>query len=69
MSQEIDIYIGDNCYIGSGVKFAPGVFIPPNSLCAIGTVATKTFDTENSLIAGVPAKIVKTDINWRENWV
>lgn len=68
LSSDVDITIGNNCYIGSGVKFAPGTAIPDDSLCALGSVITKKFYIPNVLIGGVPAKIIKEQINWRENW-
>jgi acetyltransferase-like isoleucine patch superfamily enzyme len=68
MSDEVDIIIGEECYIGSGVKFTPGTKLAPKTLCAIGSVVTKEFNESNILIAGVPAKKIKENINWRENW-
>ena len=68
MSDEIDIVIGDNCYIGSGVKFAAGTELPNDSLCAMGSIVTRKFVEKNCLIAGVPAKKIRSNVNWRENW-
>jgi len=68
MSDELDIIIGEGCYIGSGVKFTPGTKLAPKTLCAIGSVVTKKFNESNILIAGVPAKKIKENINWRKNW-
>ncbi len=68
MTTDVDINIGNNCYISSGVKFTPGTNIEDDTLCAMGSVVGKKFDTPNVLIAGVPAKVIKEKINWRENW-
>lgn len=65
---DIDIKIGKDCYIGSGVKFAAGTEVADNSLCALGSVVTKKFMNANTFIAGVPAKVIKEEISWRENW-
>lgn len=67
-SNEVNIIIGDNCYIGSGVKFTPNSEISHNSVCAMGSVVSKKFKEESVVIAGVPAKIIKQNINWREEW-
>lgn len=68
ISADIDIVIGDNCYVGSGVKVAAGSALAHDSVCAMGSVLTKKFQQKNILIAGVPAKIIREDVNWRENW-
>ena len=67
-SNDVNIDIGDNCYIGSGVKFAPSSGVSNNSVCGMGSVVTKKFEKESIVIAGVPAKIIKENINWREEW-
>jgi len=68
MSEEVDIIIGEECYIGSGVKFAPGTELAEKTLCAMGSVVSKKFNETNILIAGVPAKKIKDNIDWRKNW-
>lgn len=50
--------IGENCFIGIGVKFKPGVTIGDNVIVGTGAVVTKNFPS-NCVIAGVPAKILK----------
>jgi acetyltransferase-like isoleucine patch superfamily enzyme len=52
------ITIGDNSYVGSEIRMAPGASIPPNCIVGIGSVITKPLDGEYKLIAGVPAKAV-----------
>jgi acetyltransferase-like isoleucine patch superfamily enzyme len=53
------INIGDYAYLGSEIRIAPGGEIPAKCVVGIGSVITKKFETENTLIAGVPAKIIK----------
>lgn len=55
-----DIEIGDNCFIGSSVRFSLGAKIPDNCIVGVGAVVTRQFNEENKLIAGVPARIIKT---------
>jgi len=53
------ILIGSYCYIGSEIRIAPGGMIPSRCIVGIGSVITKRLTDENSLIAGVPAQIIK----------
>lgn len=53
------IKIGNNCWIGSKVTILDGVTIGSGCVIAAGSVVTKSF-TENSIIAGVPAKLLKS---------
>ncbi len=53
------VSIGDYSYIGSEIRIAPGGEIPAKCIVGIGSVITKKFESENRLIAGVPAKEVK----------
>ncbi|WP_298140335.1 acyltransferase [Flavobacterium sp.] len=53
------IKIGKNCWIGSKVTILDGVEIGNGSIIAAGSVVTKSFP-ENSIIGGVPAKLLKT---------
>jgi acetyltransferase-like isoleucine patch superfamily enzyme len=53
------IKIGDYAYLGSEIRIAPGGEIPAKCVVGIGSVITKKFEVENTLIAGVPAKVVK----------
>ncbi|MBG9446135.1 MULTISPECIES: sugar O-acetyltransferase [Bacillaceae] len=52
------VIIGKNVWIGSNATLLPGVTIGENSVVAAGAVVTKDVP-ENTVAAGVPAKIVK----------
>lgn len=53
------IKIGSNCWIGSKVTVLDGVKIGPGCIIAAGAVVNKSFPA-NSIIGGVPAKLLKT---------
>ncbi len=56
------IVIGKNCWIGAKVTILDGVIIGNNCVIAAGSVVTKS-QPDNSVIAGVPAKIIRTTAN------
>jgi serine O-acetyltransferase len=57
--------IGDNVYIGPGVKFVAPCRIADNVAIGANSVVTKSFLEEGVVIAGIPAKVVKTGIDTR----
>ncbi|WP_059105290.1 sugar O-acetyltransferase [Shouchella shacheensis] len=52
------VIIGENAWIGSSSSILPGVTIGDNAIVAAGAVVTKDVP-ENTVVAGVPAKVVK----------
>lgn len=53
------IHIGANTFVGMGALVLKGVSIGPNSIVGANAVVTKSFP-EGSVIAGNPARLVKT---------
>lgn len=53
------IKIGKNCWIGSKVTILDGVTIGDNCVIAAGSVVTKNM-ISNSVIGGIPAKVLKS---------
>lgn len=64
-----DIILHDHVWVGYHSLVLKGVSIPKNSIVGAKSVVCKTFTQEGIVIAGSPAKIVKTDINWDYNRV
>ena len=64
INNEKRITIGNHCWIGLGSKILKGTAIPSNSIVGAGSLLTKSFEEENTIIAGVPAKIVKRAVFW-----
>lgn len=54
------VHIKDNTWICDSCIILPGVTIGSNCIVAAGSVVTKSFDIDGVLIAGNPAKIVKS---------
>jgi carbonic anhydrase/acetyltransferase-like protein (isoleucine patch superfamily) len=53
------IEIGDFCHLGSEVRLAPGAKLPDDCILGIGSVLTGEIDEPRSLVAGVPARVVR----------
>jgi acetyltransferase-like isoleucine patch superfamily enzyme len=53
------VTIGDDIWIGANAVILPGVTIGDHSVVAAGAVVTKDVPP-HTLVAGVPAKIIKT---------
>lgn len=52
------VSIGDGCWIGEKVSILPGVALGKRCIVACNSVVTKSFP-DYSMIAGIPAKIIK----------
>lgn len=63
------ITIGDGCWICSGATVCGGVTIGENSVIAAGAVVTRDVPA-NSLVAGVPARVVRKidDLDYMNVW-
>lgn len=49
------ITIGDNCFIGAHSIIMYGVSLPRNTIVAAGSVVTRSFKEENTILGGCPA--------------
>lgn len=54
-----NIYIGENCYIGSRVLISPGTQIIDYTVVGIGSVVKGKFEEGKILLKGNPAQIIK----------
>jgi serine O-acetyltransferase len=51
--------LGDNVYLAPGAKIIGDIRVPSNTAVGANAVVNKSFSEENTLIAGVPAKVIK----------
>lgn len=58
------VIIGNKCWIGEAVRIQKGAIIPDNTIVGAGSIVTKKFTEENTIIAGNPAKIIKQNVIW-----
>ena len=59
-----DIELGNHVWVGYRALINKGVYIAPNNVVGTGAIVTKKFEESNTVIAGVPAKVVKRNTNW-----
>lgn len=60
-----DIIIGDHVWIAMRVLILKGAHIPNGSVVGAMSMVNKKFNEENILIAGSPAKKIRSDIEWK----
>lgn len=58
------IVIGDNCWVGQGVRILKNARIPSNTIVGGGCVVGKRFETEYTAIAGNPARVIRENVTW-----
>lgn len=61
---EKDVIIGNHVWIGSNVSVLKGSIIGNNSIVGTRSLVSGEFTESNVILAGVPARIVKSQINW-----
>ena len=59
-----DIYIGDHVWVGCRTTILKGAIVSDNSVVGACSLVNKEFHEQNIILAGVPANIVKRDIQW-----
>lgn len=59
-----DVLIGNHVWIGNQVCILKGSKISHNSIIGTGSIVTKAFNESNVAIAGNPASVIKSNINW-----
>ena len=58
------IIIGNHVWIGCGAQIYKGTIIPDGCIVASNSVVRGHFTTENAIIGGNPARIIKDNISW-----
>ena len=59
-----DISIGDHVWVGAKVTCLKGAVVPSHSVVGACALITGKFSEPNCALAGVPAKVVKREIDW-----
>jgi len=60
------IHIGNHVWIGTKVTVLKGTRVPQDCIVGAGSLLTHAFEHPNCVLAGVPAKEVKQDVDWTD---
>lgn len=58
------IQVGNRVWFGNNVTILKGVYINDDNIIGTGSILTKSINTCNNIIAGIPAKIIKSGVFW-----
>lgn len=59
-----NIYIGNHVWVGAYAKVMKGVHVSDNSIISMSAIVTKSFNEDNCIIGGIPAKVISKGKNW-----
>lgn len=62
-----DVHVCDHVWVGARAMILKGVKIHQDCVVGTGAVVTKGTVSPNCALAGNPAKVIKTDINWQND--
>ena len=60
-----NIFIGENVWLTSNSIVCKNTSIADGCILAQGAILTKKITDKNSLIGGVPAKVIKKGVRWQ----
>lgn len=64
LNPNADICVGNHVWLARGSLLLKGTKIADNSIVGARSVVNKKFEQTNVVVAGVPARIVKENVNW-----
>lgn len=64
INEDKNVKIGNHVWLGQNSTILKDSVIPNNTIVACNAVVTKNFCEEHIILAGIPAKIVKNNVNW-----
>lgn len=64
LNEPDDIILEDHVWVGVRCVLLKGTYLAENSVVGAMALVNKRFDIPNVLLGGVPAKIIKSGINW-----
>ena len=64
INESQDIVLGDHVWVGTKAFLSKGAKVAPHSIIGACALVTKAFDEPHCSLAGVPAKIVRREVDW-----
>ena len=61
------VVVGNHCWFAKNVALIKGAEIQDNTVVGINSIVNKKIEEQNCVIAGNPAKVVKSNTNWNRN--
>ena len=59
-----NIVLGNHCWIGLQCLILKGTVLQDNVIVGAKSILNKNYEQSNVMLAGSPAKVIKTDVNW-----
>ena len=63
---ERDLIIGNNVWLGHGVMVIKNSILPNNTIVGAKSLVSGIFEEENTILAGYPAKKIKSNVYWKK---
>lgn len=60
--------IGDNCWIGVRAFISKNAVLPNGTIVGAQSFVSGHFEKPNTIIAGIPAKVIRENVEWCESW-
>ena len=64
INKAANVVLEEHVWIGAHAKILKGVTIGHNSVIGTGSIVTKSIPA-NSIAAGIPAKVIRTGVDWK----
>lgn len=64
-NQPQEIHIGKRCWIGFNSTILKDCTLSENTIIAANSTITHHYTQTNTIIGGVPGKVIKENINWK----
>jgi len=59
-----DVDIGDHVWLAANVKILKGSIVPSGSIVGNSSLVSGCLEVKNALYAGIPCRVIKSNINW-----
>ncbi len=67
INKSSNLSIGNHVWLGANSSILKGINIPNNTIVGYGSVVTKSFSEEYTIIAGNPARTIKQGVHWEKD--